>query len=72
MKNTILPLDMLFMDADGEILAIARDTVPGSLRNVDPGVPVRAVLEVNAGLSQTLGIMPGDTVEHEIFTADGD
>ena len=71
MKNTILPLDMLFLDTDGEVLAIAKNTVPGSLRRVDPGVPVRAVLEVNAGLSDSLGLSAGDRVEHEVFV-DGD
>lgn len=70
MKNTILPLDMLFIDSDGEILAIARNTVPGSLRQVDPGVPVRAVLEVNAGTTAQLGIEAGDYVEHALFSTD--
>lgn len=67
MKNTLIPLDMLFMTADGEIIAIARNTVPGSLRNITPGVPVKSVLELNGGRSAELGIEPGDTVRHPVF-----
>lgn len=67
MKNTLIPLDMLFMTADGKIIAIARNTVPGSLRNISPGVPVKGVLELNGGRTAELGIEPGDTVRHTIF-----
>ena len=68
MKNTLIPLDMLFMDETGEVIAIARNAVPGSLRSLGPGVPVRAVLEIAGGRAKELGITPGDTVEHPIFT----
>ena len=47
MKNTLIPLDMLFIAGDGKIAMIARNTVPGSLRTISPGIPVRAVLELN-------------------------
>lgn len=67
MKNTLIPLDMLFISADGHIEMIARNTVPGSLRTISPGVPVRAVLELNGGLAAELGIQPGDTVQHPLF-----
>lgn len=67
MKNTILPLDMLFFTEDGNIIAIARDTVPGSLRQINPGVPVKGVLELNAGRTAELGIEPGDTVRHALL-----
>lgn len=62
MKNTLIPLDMLFIRTDGTIANIARDTVPHStevLRSVDK---VRYVLEINAGLSMRLGITAGDKV----------
>lgn len=72
MKNTLIPLDMLFIDSDGEVLAIARNTVPGSLRSINPGVEVKGVLELNGGRSAELGIEPGDIVEHEIFGNAGD
>jgi len=67
MKNTLIPLDMLFIADDGSIEMIARNTVPGSLRTISPGVPVRAVLELNGGQAAQLGIQPGDTVQHPIF-----
>lgn len=67
MKNTLISLDMLFIDASGEVIAIARNAVPGSLRSLGPGVPVRAVLEIPGGRAKELGIVPGDTVEHPIF-----
>ncbi len=67
MKNTLIPLDMLFMAPDGQVIAIARNTVPGSLRTITPGVPVKAVLELNGGRAEELGIEPGDEVIHPIF-----
>lgn len=67
MKNTVIPLDMLFMDAEGTILAIARDTEPQSTRIINPGFRVKGVLELNAGASERLGIEPGDTMVHPIF-----
>ncbi|MEZ5945721.1 MAG: DUF192 domain-containing protein [Hyphomonas sp.] len=67
MKNTLIPLDMLFIDAKGKVVAIARNTVPGSLRTINPGVPVKSVLELAGGRTAELGIEPGDTVHHEIF-----
>jgi uncharacterized membrane protein (UPF0127 family) len=71
MKNTLIPLDMLFMDGDGEVIAIARNAVPGSLRSLGPGVPVRAVLEIPGGRAKELGINPGDKVTHPIFGSAG-
>lgn len=67
MKNTLISLDMLFIASDGSIEMIARNTVPGSLRTISPGVPVRGVLELNGGVAAELGIKPGDTVQHPIF-----
>lgn len=67
MKNTLIPLDMLFMAPDGQVIAIARNAVPGSLRTITPGVPVKAVLELNGGRAEELGIEPGDEVIHPIF-----
>ena len=67
MKNTLIPLDMIFIADDGSIEMIARNTVPGSLRTISPGVPVRAVLEINGGQAAELGIKPGDTVQHPLF-----
>ena len=67
MKNTPLSLDMLFLNARGKVVAIARDTAPGSERRISVGTPVRAVLELNAGTAETLKIAPGATVRHALF-----
>ena len=67
MKDTLIPLDLLFIHADGTILAIAENAVPGSLRRISAGVPVKAVLELNGGQAAELGIKPGDTVRHTLF-----
>jgi uncharacterized protein len=67
MKNTLIPLDILFMDADGTVLAIARDAEPRSTRIINPGFRVKGVLELNAGASERFGIVPGDTIIHPMF-----
>ncbi len=67
MKNTLIPLDMLFIDDKGTVLAIAENARPGSLRLVGPGFPVSSVLELNAGVVQELGIKTGDKVQHKLF-----
>ena len=67
MKNTYIPLDIIFIRGDGRILRIAENTVPLSEALVPSGGPVRAVLEVVAGTARKLGIAPGDRVAHRIF-----
>ncbi len=67
MQNTYLPLDMLFIRADGTIARIAANTEPLSTRTIPSGEPVLAVLELNAGTAAKLGIKPGDRVEHPVF-----
>jgi uncharacterized protein len=62
MKNTIAPLDMVFIGADGTIKAIAEDTVPYSLRTISSGVPVLATLELQAGITAAEDINVGDKV----------
>jgi uncharacterized membrane protein (UPF0127 family) len=67
MRNTYVPLDMLFIDADGRITQIAQHTQPLSDAVVASREPVRAVLELRAGVSAKLGIKPGDRVIHPMF-----
>jgi len=62
MENTYIPLDMIFIRADGTVESIAERTTPLSRDMVPSKGPVRYVLEINGGLSDTLGIEPGDTV----------
>ena len=67
MKNTIAPLDMVFINADGTIRSIAENTVPQSLAVIDSRGPVRATLELAAGTTARLGIRVGDRVQQRIF-----
>ena len=69
MKNTILPLDIIFIRADGTISSIAGNAVPYSLAPIPSSEPIRAVLEINAGRAKALGIEPGDRVHGAIFPA---
>ena len=69
MRNTFIPLDMLFIRANGEIAAITVDAVPHSETPIGPPQPVQAVLELVGGTAQKLGIKPGDRVHHPIFAA---
>jgi uncharacterized membrane protein (UPF0127 family) len=62
MRNTYIPLDMLFIKADGTIESIAERTTPLSEKPVPSRGPVRFVLEINGGLSDTLGIEAGHVV----------
>ena len=68
MRNTYIPLDMLFINADGRIRRIAENTTPLSERTIPSGGPVRGVLEVIGGTAKKLGIAPGDRVAHPIFS----
>ena len=67
MKNTLIPLDMLFLAADGTILAIAPMTTPLSEQTINPGVPVKAVLELQGGVTEKLSITPGDRIVHPLL-----
>jgi uncharacterized protein len=67
MKNTFIPLDMIFIRSDGRIHRIAENTVPESEQIIAAGASVRAVLEVIGGTARKLGIRPGDRVAHPIF-----
>ena len=67
MRNTLVPLDMVFINADGRIRSIAENTVPQSLAIVDSRGPVRATLELAGGVTAKLGIRVGDLVKQRIF-----
>jgi uncharacterized membrane protein (UPF0127 family) len=68
MKNTLIPLDMIFIQSDGRIHRIERNTKPGSLRPISSNGSVRAVLELRAGSSKKYRIAPGDRVIHHPFS----
>jgi uncharacterized membrane protein (UPF0127 family) len=67
MKNTPLPLDIIFVRSNGKILKIEHMAQPYKLRSASSEAIVAAVLELQGGRSKELGIMPGDLVQHEFF-----
>jgi uncharacterized membrane protein (UPF0127 family) len=70
MKNTLIPLDMLFAAPDGEILHIHENAIPGDLTPIPGGDGVQMVLEINGGMSRRLGIAVGDVMQHPSFGDD--
>jgi len=67
MKNTVIPLDMLFIAEDGKVVKVVERAVPFSLATISSDELVRAVLEINGGTVKRLGIMPGDRIVHPAF-----
>ncbi len=67
MKDTVLPLDMLFVRANGTIANIEENATPFSLAPIPSSEPVRAVIEIDGGRVEALGIEPGHTVHAAIF-----
>jgi uncharacterized protein len=67
MKNTLIPLDMIFIAADGTVRHVHSNAVPLSTEAIPSTAPVRGVLEINGGSAKLLGVKPGDKVRHEIF-----
>jgi uncharacterized membrane protein (UPF0127 family) len=67
MRNTLIPLDMLFVAADGKIVDIHERAVPLSEDLIASSAPARAVLELNGGTVSRLGIKIGDTVRYKSF-----
>ena len=67
MKNTFLSLDIIYINADGEIAKIVTNATPLSTALMNSDTPVRAVLELNAGQVDYHGISRGDRVQHAAF-----
>jgi len=67
MKNTAIPLDILFVRSNGKILKIEHSATPYSLRSASSEGTVAAVVELAGGRALELGILPGNVVEHEFF-----
>ena len=63
MKNTLIPLDIVFIGADGRIVGVRAETTPLSLAPVSVGRPSKWVLEVAGGYAARAGMAPGDRVE---------
>lgn len=69
MKNTLIPLDMIFADASGRVTRVHSNATPQDLTPIDGGEGVAAVLEINGGLAQKLGIGPGAELRHPAIDA---
>ena len=67
MKNTLIPLDMVFISPDGTIVKIHENAEPKSLKSISSEVAVSAVLEINGGRTKALGISARDKVIHPYF-----
>lgn len=70
MRNTLIPLDMLFVDATGTITRIHEEAIPLDETPIDGGNDVLAVLEINGGMAGRLGIAEGDAIQHPSFGDD--
>ncbi len=68
MKNTLIPLDMIFVDRAGTVTRVHEGAIPGDLSPIEGGDSVYAVLEINAGLAERYGIRPGTQMRHEVFS----
>jgi uncharacterized protein len=67
MRNTYIPLDMIFVRSDGTVHRVESDTQPFSEQTISSGGNVRAVIELKAGSAERLGIKAGDKVDFETF-----
>ena len=67
MKNTYIPLDMIFISRAGIVVSIAADAEPLSERTIPSGGPCYGVLELNGGVAARIALKPGDKVLHPIF-----
>ena len=67
MMNTLIPLDMIFIDTRGKIISIAANTRPMSTETISSGGQAKGVLEIGGGTARLLGIRPGDRVIHRFF-----
>lgn len=67
MKNTYLPLDMVFIARNGAVVAVKQNAEPMSEAIISSGRPVTGVLELNAGTAKRIGLKVGDEVRHPMF-----
>jgi uncharacterized membrane protein (UPF0127 family) len=70
MKNTLIPLDMIFMDRTGTVQHIHHQAQPGDLRPKFGGDNIQYVLEINGGLADRMGIAPGTQLRHPTIPED--
>ena len=71
MKNTLIPLDMIFADPQGRVTAVHANAVPGDETPIDGGKGVQLILEINGGLAARMGIVPGAELRHPAVAQGG-
>ncbi|WP_319823562.1 DUF192 domain-containing protein [Thalassovita sp.] len=64
MRNTLIPLDMIFLDDRGTVRRVHENAVPGDETPIHGGDDIRFVLEVNGGMARKLGLTPGSVMRH--------
>ncbi|MBT0956500.1 DUF192 domain-containing protein [Alphaproteobacteria bacterium KMM 3653] len=67
MRNTLIPLDMIFINPEGIVTRIHANAIPHDETSIDGGEGVIAVLEINGGLAKAMGIAEGSRVSHPFF-----
>ena len=67
MKNTLIPLDMIFTDVTGTVTRVHHGAIPGDLTAIEGGDAVFSVLEINGGLARRYGIEAGSVMRHPVF-----
>ena len=69
MQNTYIPLDMVFVGADGVVKTVHANARPMDTTSIPSGAPVQFVLEIPAGVAAKIGLQPGDTMQHDLVGA---
>lgn len=67
MKNTLIPLDMIFADINGIVRHVHANAIPHDETPIPGGTDIYAVLEINGGMAGRLGIAPGTVLRHPAF-----
>lgn len=70
MKNTLIPLDMIFLGPDGVVRRVHENAVPLDTTSIDGGEGVQAVLEINGGMARAMGIAEGSELRHPALDQD--
>jgi uncharacterized membrane protein (UPF0127 family) len=70
MRNTFIPLDMIFVGADGLVRNVHVNARPHDVTSIPSDGPVQYVLEIPGGRSVEIGLQPGDRMEHDRIAAD--
>jgi uncharacterized protein len=69
MRNTFIPLDMIFVGTDGVVRTVHANARPHDVTSIPSEVPVQFVLEIPGGRAAAIGLEPGDTMEHDRVVA---